>query len=270
MPGPRRRWFSRGQLVIPALFALACVVESGRNRPAPTGKAPIVVDTEGQQVSLDATRVPVVAACAAGQIVRRDATGEAWECSEPEVPWIAVTGKPADFPSASHTHQALEVTDFVSETASSLAGATIPGDLFVNGNVGIGTTSPLGKLDVNGTIFQRGTNLHADYVFDSEYNLESIEEHSTFMWSEGHLPAVPQAKKDADGQEIVEVGSHRRGILEELEKAHIYIERLNAEKDCLVEQAAEKDKRLAKVEERLARLEELVMRQSDANQRGGR
>ncbi len=137
------------------------------------------------------------------------------------------------------------------------------------GNVGIGTSLPLGKLDVNGSIYQRGGSLHADYVFGSEYELESIEDHSTFMWSEGHLPAVPQARKDEKGREIVEVSSHRRGILEELEKAHIYIERLNAEKDCLAEEVAEKDKRLSVVEskllddaERLTRLEELVMKLS--------
>lgn len=32
---------------------------------------------------------------------------------------------------------------------------------------------------------------------------------------------------DRSGREIVEVGTHRRGIVEELEKAHIYIEQLN-------------------------------------------
>ena len=94
-------------------------------------------------------------------------------------------------------------------------------------NVGIGTTSPGGKLDVNGTIYQRGGSLHADYVFETDYALESIEEHSVYMWTHKHLRAVPAVEYDENGLEMLEVGAHRRGILEELEKAHVYIEQLN-------------------------------------------
>ncbi len=123
------------------------------------------------------------------------------------------------------------------------------------GRVGIGTNSPIGALDVNGAIYQRGSLLHADYVFEAGYELESIEEHSTAMWSFKHLPAVPGVEVDESGQQIIEVGSHRRGMLEELEKAHIYIARLNEElkaKDQTVDVLAQ---RLARLEERLAAVE---------------
>jgi hypothetical protein len=110
-----------------------------------------------------------------------------------------------------------------------------------NGNVGIGTLLPSGKLDVNGSIYQRGSILHADYVFESNYKLESIDEHSVAMWREKHLPAVPKAQRDETGQEIVEIGAQNKGVVEELEKAHIYIEQLN--------------KRITILEERLAKLE---------------
>ncbi len=46
-------------------------------------------------------------------------------------------------------------------------------------------------------------------------------------WAEKHLAGVPKARVDENGLEVVETGSHRRGILEELEKAHIYVEQLN-------------------------------------------
>jgi hypothetical protein len=84
--------------------------------------------------------------------------------------------------------------------------------------------TPVFTIQNNGRILHRGTQIHADYVFEPDYyQLESIEEHTEFMLKEKHLGAVPKAKKDEDtGQEIVEYGSLMRGLLEELEKAHIY------------------------------------------------
>ena len=127
-----------------------------------------------------------------------------------------------------------------------------------DGNVGIATATPAGKLDVNGTIFQRGLQLFADYVFEPAYNLESIEEHSAFMWSNKHLPAVGARTVDEKGQEVVEVGARMRGMLEELEKAHIYISTLS-------DRITQKDADLAKLErqnaelaERLARIEAML------------
>jgi hypothetical protein len=107
--------------------------------------------------------------------------------------------------------------------------------------VGIGTTNPQGTLDVNGAIYQYGSVLHSDYVFEPDYKLESIDEHSDYMWQNKHLMAIPKAEVNEEGLEVVEVGSHRRGIVEELEKAHIYIEQLH--------------KRLKLLEEKLASLE---------------
>ena len=92
---------------------------------------------------------------------------------------------------------------------------------------------------MNGTIYQRGGVLHADYVFEDDYQLESIEEHSKFMWREQHLPAIAPLKTDKEGRETVEYGSRMRGILEELEKAHIYIEQLHNQNKSLEAQLRE-------------------------------
>jgi hypothetical protein len=119
-------------------------------------------------------------------------------------------------------------------------------DIFYNsGKVSIGTENPRGRLDVNGAIYQRGQKLHADYVFEPGYALESIREHATFMWENKHLAAIPKANVDEDGAEIVEVGSHRKGIVEELEKAHIYISQLEKRLEM---QSKIFEERLAKIE----------------------
>jgi len=118
-----------------------------------------------------------------------------------------------------------------------------------DGKVGIGTEAPQGMLDVDGEIYQRGSSLHADYVFDDKYKLESIEEHSEFMWKNKHLTAIPGATTDESGNEIIKVGAHRKGIVEELEKAHIYIDMLNSSNKDLEKKNDELSDRISKLEE---------------------
>ena len=122
-----------------------------------------------------------------------------------------------------------------------------------NGNTGIGTATPAGRLDVNGSIFQRGIQLFADYVFEPAYTLESIEDHAAFMWNNKHLPAVGAKKVDEQGREVVEIGSRMRGMLEEIEKAHIYISTLS-------DRITQKDAELAKLERQNAELAERLAR----------
>jgi len=134
-----------------------------------------------------------------------------------------------------------------------------------NGNVGIGTTNPLGKLDVNGSIFQRGVQLFADYVFEPTYTLESIEDHASFMWNNKHLPAVGARKVDEHGREIVEIGARMRGMLEEIEKAHIYISTLSARISQKDEELAKLARQNAELAERLARIEAMLSSSKSEN-----
>jgi hypothetical protein len=112
----------------------------------------------------------------------------------------------------------------------------------------IGAPGAEGFLDVHGPILQRSQTLFPDYVFDPEFQLESIEEHAETMWRERSLGAIPSAQVDANGYSVVEVGSLQRGVVEELEKAHIYIAELH-------ERLALQEAALAQALERLERLE---------------
>ncbi len=130
---------------------------------------------------------------------------------------------------------------------------TIRNTLVVRGGrVGIGTQDPKGKLDVDGAIYQRGSSLHADYVFKPGYPLKTIEEQAEFMWKHKHLPAVEPEQYDEQGRAAIDLGARSTALLEELEKAHIYIaqlnERLNALSKRLDEKSAELEALKAKIQ----------------------
>ena len=83
-----------------------------------------------------------------------------------------------------------------------------------------------------------------DSVLDPDFTVESIEEHARRMWSRGHLPAVGPTSLDQPFDVTEKVG----GILNELEKAHIYIEQLHR-------RLRENDEQIRRLTETLGRLE---------------
>jgi hypothetical protein len=109
-----------------------------------------------------------------------------------------------------------------------------------------------GDLQIDGdlTVLGAGACTGCDGVFDPGYKIESIEEHSEFMWSNSHLPAVGPTR---DGEHVpLSLGKRHQAVLNELEKAHIYIERLN-------ERLKEREAAIDGLAERLASLEGLVV-----------
>jgi hypothetical protein len=109
--------------------------------------------------------------------------------------------------------------------------------------------APVLRIDGSGAIIHRTTTIHADHVFEREYPLESIEEHAAAMTSQKHLAAVPPTQRDTDGNIIVNYSSLLRGLLEELEKAHLYIARIN---DVVKKQQESLTMLAARVEEKPA------------------
>ncbi len=117
-----------------------------------------------------------------------------------------------------------------------------------DGNVGIGTTDPGNyKLAVNGTIRAKEIKVEtgwADFVFEEDYLLRSLNEVEQYIKEHKHLPDVPSAKEvEENGVQLGEISSK---LLQKIEELTLYviaqdkrIETLEAEKEDL-QKAAQK------------------------------
>tara|TARA_Y100000114_G_scaffold92623_1_gene86069 strand:+ start:9895 stop:10473 length:579 start_codon:yes stop_codon:yes gene_type:complete len=122
-----------------------------------------------------------------------------------------------------------------SSNSSFLWGVKSNGDLIVDHNVGIGTTSPSEKLEVNGTIRSKKVKVEAspwpDYVFSSDYNLRPLNELEDFIQQNQHLPEVPSAQEiEANGQDL---GDIQTVLLKKIEELTLYLIDENKENEAL-------------------------------------
>jgi len=93
------------------------------------------------------------------------------------------------------------------------------------GNVGIGTTEPKNKLSVNGTIWAKEVKVSlvdaADWVFEDDYNLRSLEDVEIFVKSNKHLPDVPSA--DEFRKNDLNVAEMDNKLLQKIEELTLYL-----------------------------------------------
>ncbi len=103
-----------------------------------------------------------------------------------------------------------------------------------NGNVAIGDFMPQNKLDVNGVIRAKEVIVEtgwADYVFDENYKLRSIDEMAEFIKENKHLPNIPAASEiESKG---LKVGETNKAMMEKIEELALYIIQLKKEIDTL-------------------------------------
>jgi hypothetical protein len=104
-----------------------------------------------------------------------------------------------------------------------------------SGQMGLGTAN-LGsyKLSVNGNIRTKEVTVEtgwADYVFDHNYKMRTIDELEIFIRENKHLPNIPSAAEiEANG---LQVGNIQKRMMEKIEEMVLYIIQLKKEIDQL-------------------------------------
>jgi hypothetical protein len=93
--------------------------------------------------------------------------------------------------------------------------------LDTNGNVGIGTSDPQSKLAVDGTVTTKEVVITetgwADFVFEDDYVLPSLEEVERYIDEHGRLPEIPSAAEvQANGARLGEMQTKLLQKIEEL------------------------------------------------------
>ena len=119
-----------------------------------------------------------------------------------------------------------------------------------NDRVGIGTTNPTHKLTVNGYISAEEVavvpDVPADFVFEDDFDLRSLEEVEQYIDVYGHLPEIPSAAEmKADG---VGLAAMQMKLLQKIEELTLYLIAQNKVLTAMQEESALVKERLIALE----------------------
>ena len=106
---------------------------------------------------------------------------------------------------------------------------------YFTGNVGIGTTNPTSKLTVAGNIASREVKVTvdagADFVFENNYNLPSLDSVDKFITENKHLPEIASAEEmKKDGINLSEMNIK---LLQKIEELTLYMIEMKKEIETL-------------------------------------
>ncbi|SDP94763.1 hypothetical protein SAMN05428975_3991 [Mucilaginibacter sp. OK268] len=99
--------------------------------------------------------------------------------------------------------------------------------LYINGNVGIGTTDPKGyKLAVNGSAIATAmivklNSAWPDYVFKKDYQLPSLQEVKAYIDQNQHLPEIPSEQQIT--KEGLNLGEMNKLLMKKVEELTLYL-----------------------------------------------
>ena len=100
-----------------------------------------------------------------------------------------------------------------------------------SGNVGIGTTNPTNKLDVNGTIHSKEVKVDmngwSDFVFKKEYDLPTLEEVEKQINEKGHLENIPSEEEVLKNG--INLGEMNAKLLQKIEELTLYMIQIKKE-----------------------------------------
>ncbi|WP_299158702.1 hypothetical protein [uncultured Tenacibaculum sp.] len=138
--------------------------------------------------------------------------------------------------------------------------------LVVDGNVGIGTTDTKGfKLGVNGKIATTEVKVAtyanwADFVFEKEYNLQTLNEVEKHIKEKGHLKDIPSAAEVK--KEGFFLGEMDAKLLQKIEELTLYTIQQEKKIKAQEEKMNLQDKKIKKQEGELKSLKDLSNRLS--------
>jgi hypothetical protein len=126
-----------------------------------------------------------------------------------------------------------------------------------SGFVGIGTTDPKARLSVNGDIYARRIRVTPDdwpdFVFESTYELPSLQELERFIALHKHLPGIPSAKEVSE--QGIDLGQNQAKLLQKIEEMTLYLIEQNKKFATQDKIMKAQDETFAAQEQRLKELE---------------
>lgn len=121
--------------------------------------------------------------------------------------------------------------------------ALIEGNILTSSNIGIGTSSFVDgndsyRLSVDGAVRAHRVRVYttwADYVFEKNYNLPTLEDVEKHIEENGHLKDIPSAKEVEE--KGIELGEMNKLLLQKIEELTLYMIEMKKEINTLKSQA---------------------------------